>query len=206
MTMILDLDRITHPLQLAKGSHQPGSGKGCAMNVVSYTNGDVQITDFPDCSAVPLSRIIQTVNDALADPVTGLLSPENSLIALRLGFRTVGTGTSSSPRAQADWWHRLTGRNTSPFDWYFGNITEVFGYLTERFAINETIVVTSWDGTQIPTVNQWVWDTGALIAFADEAIDLWEQMFPASGDASESPTAAQINDAIDRMLQMPTNA
>jgi hypothetical protein len=34
----MDIDRITHPLRLAKGSHQPGSGKGCAMNVISYTN------------------------------------------------------------------------------------------------------------------------------------------------------------------------
>ena len=32
----MDLDRITHPLTSAKGSHQPGSGKGCAMNAVSY--------------------------------------------------------------------------------------------------------------------------------------------------------------------------
>jgi Protein of unknown function (DUF732) len=32
----MDLDRITHPLRLANGSHQPGSGKGCAMNVISY--------------------------------------------------------------------------------------------------------------------------------------------------------------------------
>jgi hypothetical protein len=30
----MDIDRITHPLRLAKGSHQPGSGKGCAMNVI----------------------------------------------------------------------------------------------------------------------------------------------------------------------------
>ena len=28
----MDIDRITHPLRLAKGSHQPGSGKGSAMN------------------------------------------------------------------------------------------------------------------------------------------------------------------------------
>ena len=28
----MDIDRITHPLRLAKGSHQPGTGKGCAMN------------------------------------------------------------------------------------------------------------------------------------------------------------------------------
>ena len=35
----MDLERITNPLRLAKGSHQPGSGKGCATNVISNTNG-----------------------------------------------------------------------------------------------------------------------------------------------------------------------
>ena len=30
----MDINRITHPLRLAKGSHQPGSGKGCAMKVI----------------------------------------------------------------------------------------------------------------------------------------------------------------------------
>ena len=35
----MDLDRITHPLRLAKGSHRSGSGKGCATNVISNTNG-----------------------------------------------------------------------------------------------------------------------------------------------------------------------
>ena len=30
----MDLYRITHPLRLAKGSHQPASGKGGAMNAV----------------------------------------------------------------------------------------------------------------------------------------------------------------------------
>jgi hypothetical protein len=34
----MDIDRITHPLRLARGSHQPGSGKGYAMNVISYIN------------------------------------------------------------------------------------------------------------------------------------------------------------------------
>src|SRR5258708_16156991 len=34
----MGMDRITHPLRLARGSHQPGSGKGCAMNVISYIN------------------------------------------------------------------------------------------------------------------------------------------------------------------------
>jgi len=41
----MDLDRISHPLRLARGSHQPGSGKGFAMNAISYINGDEQITD-----------------------------------------------------------------------------------------------------------------------------------------------------------------
>jgi hypothetical protein len=35
----MDLERITNPLRLAKGSHQPGSGKGCATHVISNTNG-----------------------------------------------------------------------------------------------------------------------------------------------------------------------
>jgi hypothetical protein len=86
----MDLDRITHPLRLAKGSHQPGSGKGCAMNVISYINGDAQITDYPDCSARPLSAFVQLCNDLLAGP-DDYLSPENSLLALELGWQTVGT-------------------------------------------------------------------------------------------------------------------
>ena len=86
----MDLDRITRPLRLAKGSHQPGSGKGCAMNAISYINGDTRITDFPDCSARPLAAFVQLCNDLLAGP-DDYLSPENSLLALELGWQTVGT-------------------------------------------------------------------------------------------------------------------
>jgi hypothetical protein len=86
----MDLDRITHPLRLARGSHQPGSGKGCAMNVISYINGDEQITDFPATSARPLASFVQLCNDLLAGP-DGYLSPEDSLLVLDLGWLTVGT-------------------------------------------------------------------------------------------------------------------
>jgi hypothetical protein len=86
----MDLDRIMQPLRLAKGSHQPRSGKGCAMNVISYTNGDTHITDFPNCSARPLAAFVQVCNDLLAGP-DDYLSPENSLLALELGWQTVGT-------------------------------------------------------------------------------------------------------------------
>jgi hypothetical protein len=86
----MDLDRITSPMRLARGSHQPGSGKGCAMNVISYINGDEQITDFPATSARPLASFVQLCNDLLAEP-DGYLSPENSLLVLDLGWLTVGT-------------------------------------------------------------------------------------------------------------------
>jgi len=88
--MSIELDRITHPLRLARGSHKPGSGKGCAMNVISYINGDVEITDFPKCSARPLANLVQLLNDGLADE-DGYLSPKNSVLVLNLGWRTVGT-------------------------------------------------------------------------------------------------------------------
>ena len=86
----MDLERITNPLRLARGSHQLGSGKGCAMNVISYINGDEQITDFPATSARPLASFVQLCNDLLAGP-DGYLSPENSLVVLDLGWLTVGT-------------------------------------------------------------------------------------------------------------------
>jgi hypothetical protein len=86
----MDIDRITHPLRLARGSHQPGSGKGCAMNVISYVNGDTRVTDFPPCSARPLSFLVQSCNDQLAGP-DGYLSPGNSVLALELAWQTVGT-------------------------------------------------------------------------------------------------------------------
>ena len=86
----MNLDRIAHPLRLAKGSHQPGSGKGCAMNAISYIGGDTQITDFPATSARPLAAFVQLCNDLLAGH-DGYLSPENSFLALELGWQTVGT-------------------------------------------------------------------------------------------------------------------
>lgn len=67
-----------------------GVTKMCAMQVVSWQNGDTKITDFPACSARPLARLVQQVNDRLAGP-DGFLSPEDSVLVLDLGWRTVGT-------------------------------------------------------------------------------------------------------------------
>ena len=62
------------------------------MSVISYINGDTQITDFPDCSERPLAAFVQLCNDLLAGR-DGYLSPENSLLALELGWQTVGQPT-----------------------------------------------------------------------------------------------------------------
>lgn len=86
----MDLERITHPLRLARGSHQPESGKGCAMNAISFINGDQHITDFPATSARPLASFVQLCNDLLAGP-DGYLSPTDSFLVLELGWLTVGT-------------------------------------------------------------------------------------------------------------------
>ncbi|WP_375481312.1 hypothetical protein [uncultured Mycobacterium sp.] len=64
------------------------------MNVISYINGDAQITDFPACSARPLAVFVQACNDLLAGP-NGYLSPEKSVLALELGWQTVGTADVS---------------------------------------------------------------------------------------------------------------
>lgn len=63
----MDFERITHPLRLARGSHQPESGKGW-----------------------PLASFVQVCNDLLAGP-DGYLSPVDSFVVLELGWLTVGT-------------------------------------------------------------------------------------------------------------------
>lgn len=82
-----------HPLRLAVGSHEAGSGKGCAMNVVSYENGDERITDLPDCADPMLAKVVQGVNDKICIHRHGddLLCPECSVEVLALAHRTVGT-------------------------------------------------------------------------------------------------------------------
>lgn len=84
---------LDHPLRLAVGSHQAGSGKGCAMNAISWENGDTTITDLPACADPVLARIVQRVNDSICTHRDGdLLCPSCSVKVLALAHRTVGTG------------------------------------------------------------------------------------------------------------------
>ena len=87
------MNHIDQPLRLSVGSHKAGSGKGCAMNVVSWENGDTTITDMPACADPMLARIVQRINDSYCTHTTdGLLCPECSIMVLELAHRTVGTG------------------------------------------------------------------------------------------------------------------
>ena len=80
------------PLRLAVGSHKAGSGRGCAMNVISWENGDSRISDMPDCTHPFLARVVQRLNDSICEHRdSDLLCADCSVIVLGLAHRTVGT-------------------------------------------------------------------------------------------------------------------
>ncbi|KPG13700.1 hypothetical protein [Mycobacteroides immunogenum] len=191
------------PLRLAKGSHKPGSGKGCAMNVVSYTNGDTQITDFPECSAAPLSRLVQIVNDVLAG-LDGFLSPENSVIALNLGWRTVGTRNYDYGK-QSRWWYELTGERVLSSEFRLRGdegpgderaVGRAYSYASTTCAITGWNVYEGFPGMIQRVIS---WDKGKLIDFVNRAIDKWIELMPIS--PAEPITQAQIEYAMERIGQ-----
>jgi hypothetical protein len=95
-----------HPLRLAAGSHEAGSGKGCAMNVISWESGDTTITDLPACTDPMLAWVVQNINDHMCSHRDGdLLCPACSIKVLALAHRTVGTGSASPARKLV--WVRL---------------------------------------------------------------------------------------------------
>lgn len=53
-----------HPFQLAAGANTGADDPyGCLMNVVSWMNGDTQITDYPSCTNKVLGSLCITFND-----------------------------------------------------------------------------------------------------------------------------------------------
>ena len=169
--MRIDTDRITHPLCLARGSHRPGSGKGCAMNVISYVNGDTNITDYPKCSARLLARMVQLVNDNLAAE-DGFLSPENSLLVLDLAWKTVGTADVSN-QVVLQWATCVFG--VAPKGWKTAN------YAAHRWAL-----LTSEELS-----------TEQLVGFVDHAIDVWRDLAGLHTPANLTP--AELNSALQRI-------
>jgi hypothetical protein len=172
--MSLDLDRITHPLRLAQGSHQPGSGKGCAMNVISYINGDTKITDFPECSARPLARMVQSLNDRLAGS-DGYLSPENSVLVLDLGWLTVGT--AGTPREAV--WQWLADILVDPER---GVVKYARPVARWRSAVSRRCVCVR-PTASVPTVTEWREARAAAAAAADAAAAAYAAAYAAAAAA-----------------------
>lgn len=92
---------IVGPPRLATGSHPDSKIYMCGMNVISWENGDKSITDTPECTPIPLARIVHYVNDSFcahiadeADPSTGrrvrALCADCAPKVLALAHRTVG--------------------------------------------------------------------------------------------------------------------
>ena len=78
----MDIDRITHPLRLAKGSRQPGSGKKSPMNV---TIGKVLVGAVGAVISVGLAAPAgaDPVTTVGANPVPPPPSPQNFVAAVR---------------------------------------------------------------------------------------------------------------------------
>lgn len=104
---------------LAKGSRPRGSGQACVMNYLSYLNGDVQVTDLPDCTEPQLAMLAQNVNDDLCwhTGPSDLLCSDCAGELLRLAPLLIGTRISE-PGAGVSGPHLTPGalRRTSLVD------------------------------------------------------------------------------------------
>jgi len=73
----MNITDILKPIKLLKGSH-PNTGEtgsGCLMNVVSYLNGDQEITDRPACACPVVMPIAIWLNDYMNDDERQQLLP-----------------------------------------------------------------------------------------------------------------------------------
>jgi hypothetical protein len=212
----MDLDRITHPLRLARGSHQPGSDKGCAMNAISYINGDTQITDFPATSARPLASFVQLCNDLLAGP-DGYLSPEDSFLVLDLGWLTVGTADVADTVIHT-WVTKLLISPPWGVVRYAENAAaEVISDIAElhrRLAPGDTPPIAAWDGAAHAARAVSETSEGAELyavraAYQSTALvetDDWDTLDAVTGNALRAHRLANGDDGAARILEVTRNA
>ena len=66
---------IIKPIKLLKGSHADtgATGQGCFMNVISFLNGEPQITDNSPCVCITVKPIAIFLNDFLKDEDRNLM-------------------------------------------------------------------------------------------------------------------------------------
>jgi hypothetical protein len=212
----MDLDRITHPLRLARGSHQPGSGKGCAMNAISYINGDAQVTDFPATSARPLASFVQLCNDLLAEP-DGYLSPKNAVVVLDLGWLTVGTAEVADT-VMHNWVTKLLISPPWGVVRYADNATaQVISDIAElhrTFVPGDSPSIAAWDGAARAARAAGEASQGAeryafRAAYQSTALvetDDWDTLDAVTGNALKAHRLANRDDGATRILEVTRNA
>jgi hypothetical protein len=213
----MDLDRITHPLRLARGSHQLGSGKGCAMNVISYINGDEQITDFPATSARPLASFVQLCNDLLAGS-EGYLSPEDSLTVLDLGWLTIGTAEVADTVVHAWVTKLLISPPWGVIRYAEGASAEAISEIAElhrRLGPGERPPIATWDSAaraaraislQLPVGGERYAVRAAYQSTALVETDDWDTLDAVTGNALRAHRLANGESGAARIVEVTRNA
>jgi hypothetical protein len=212
----MDFVHSTHPLRLAGGSHLPDSGKGCAMNAISYISGDAQITDFPATSARPLASFVQLCNDLLAGP-DGYLSPDDSLLVLDLGWLTVDTADVSGAVVHGWVAKLLTSPPWGVLGYAENAAAEAISDIAElhrTFVPGDTPSIAAWDGaaraaraiSTTPVTPERYALRAAYQSMALVEADDWDTLDAVTGNALKAHRLANRDNGPARILEVTRHA